>query len=109
MRSSTADAMSSRSEGLPLVILEAMASALPIVSTAVGGIPNVIKDGETGLLVPPGDADAFCLTLRSARDDRALAKRIAGAGRALALGEYSADAMVERYLAIYTRVHAAKA
>ncbi len=97
-------AMSSRSEGLPLVILEAMASALPIVSTGVGGIPNVIKDGDTGLLVPPNDPAALTAALLHARDDRALAARLAAAGRALALGEYSADAMVERYLAIYTRL-----
>jgi len=97
-------AMSSRSEGLPLVILEAMASGLPIVSTAVGGIPNVIDDGKTGLLVPADQADALTAALRRLRDDRALAGRIATAGRALALAEYSADAMVERYLAIYLRL-----
>jgi len=96
--------MSSRTEGLPLVIMEAMASALPIVSTAVGGIPNVITDGYTGLLVPSEDAPRLGAALMRLRDEPALAARIAAAGHELALREYSADAMVERYLAIYTRL-----
>lgn len=97
-------AMSSRSEGLPLVILEAMASALPIVSTAVGGIPNVIVDGHTGLLVAGLESGALASALMRARDDRDLARRLAETGRQLALAEYSADVMVERYLALYRRL-----
>ena len=97
-------AMSSRSEGLPLVILEAMASALPIVSTAVGGIPNVISDGRTGLLVPSLEAETFANALRRVRDDGALAGRLAAEGRKLALSEYAAEVMVDRYLALYERL-----
>jgi len=98
-------ALSSRSEGLPLVILEAMASALPIVATRVGGIPGVIADGHTGLLVPPNDAASMTAALRRLKD-RALAQRIASAGRTEALAEYSADAMVERYLELYAQLRA---
>ena len=100
-------AMSSRTEGLPLVLLEAMATALPIVSTAVGGIPDVLRDGETGLLVPSEDPLRLAAALERLRDDRALAGRLAAAGRALALAEYSADAMVERYLALYAKLRGA--
>ena len=96
--------MSSRSEGLPLVILEAMASALPIVSTAVGGIPNVVTDGKTGLLTPPGDAAALRAALTRVREDDALGASIATAGRALALSEYSARTMVDRYLSLYEQL-----
>jgi glycosyltransferase involved in cell wall biosynthesis len=80
-----------------------MASALPIVSTAVGGIPGVITDGNTGVLVASEDRDALTVALAGLRDDRARGRRLADAGRALALAEYSADAMVERYLAVYRR------
>jgi glycosyltransferase involved in cell wall biosynthesis len=96
--------MSSRNEGLPLVILEAMASELPLVSTAVGGIPNVVSDGETGLLVRSDDAAALTAALLRVRDDRALAARLAAAGRSLALREYASDVMVDRYLALYARL-----
>ncbi len=96
--------LSSRTEGLPLVILEAMASALPIVSTAVGGIPAVVSDGESGLLVPSEGGAALTTALARLRDDRALGARLGAAGRTLALREYSSDAMVERYLAIYERL-----
>jgi glycosyltransferase involved in cell wall biosynthesis len=99
-------ALSSRSEGLPLVILEAMASALPIVATRVGGIPGVITEGHTGLLVPPNDAAALTEALRRLKKDGALAQRIASAGRTEALAEYSADAMVERYLELYAQLRA---
>ena len=99
-------AMSSRSEGLPLVILEAMASGLPIVSTAVGGIPNVIIDGHTGLLVQNGKDGALSSALRRLRDDAPLAGGLSAEGRALAITEYASDVMVERYLALYARLRA---
>jgi glycosyltransferase involved in cell wall biosynthesis len=98
--------LSSRNEGLPLVILEAMACALPIASTAVGGIPSVLTDGATGLITPTEDADRLTAALSRLRDDRRLAERLATAGRRLALAEYSSDVMVERYLATYARLRA---
>jgi glycosyltransferase involved in cell wall biosynthesis len=101
-------ALSSKMEGLPLVILEAMATELPIVSTAVGGIPGAVADGETGLLSPPGDAPALRECLRALADDRPRARRLGQRGRQIALDRYSGQRMVNDYLALYRRFERAK-
>lgn len=93
-------ALSSVLEGLPLVVPEAMAAGLPIVSTAVGGIPSVVAEGETGLLVPV-DEQAFAGALQRLERDRELARRLGTRGREVALAKYSSDAMVDAYLALY--------
>lgn len=94
-------ALTSDNEGLPLAIPEAMAAGLPVVSTAVGGIPDVVRDGETGKLVPAGDETA----LRSALDvlihDHALRHEYGTRGRELAVTRYSARAMYDSYMDIY--------
>ena len=64
--------LSSRFEGLPIALLEAMATGVAPVATRVGGIPSVITDGEDGLLVPSGDPDALAAALRKVLDDDAL-------------------------------------
>lgn len=97
-------ALSSTTEGLPLVIPEAMATALPVVSTAVGGIPNVVRQGETGLLVPARDPSALAAALCSLRQDRARAATLGRTGRTVALRNYSAERMVDDYLSLYARV-----
>jgi glycosyltransferase involved in cell wall biosynthesis len=91
----------SRSEGLPLVVLEAMAHGKPVVATAVGGTPELVRDGETGLLVPPGDASALAAALRSLIADPERAARMGAAGRRRVLDEFGAAAMVERILGLY--------
>jgi glycosyltransferase involved in cell wall biosynthesis len=73
---STALAMSSESEGLPRVIMEAFARGRPVVSTAVGGIPDLVEDGRNGLLVAPGDAPALAGALLRVIEDRDLAERL---------------------------------
>ncbi len=67
----------SRSEGLPMSILEAMASGVAVISTPVGAIPDAIIDGETGLLVPPGDVPALSHAIFRLLDDPALRHRLA--------------------------------
>ncbi len=96
-------ALSSISEGLPLVVPEAMAAALPIVSTAVGGIPSVVDDGVTGLLVPV-DENRFAVALAALAADRERARAMGQAAREVALTRYSADRMVEAYLALYASI-----
>ena len=93
--------LSSDSEGLPIGLLEAWAAGLPVVSTAVGGIPAALRSDETGLLVPPGDEGALTAALRRVLDgDEALA-RMAGRGRAHALDTYSAEHMASAYSSLY--------
>ncbi len=73
--------LSSRSEGLPLSILEAMAAGLPVVATNVGGVPELVLEGETGLLVPPGDPHSLAGALERLLDDSELRGRMGAAGR----------------------------
>lgn len=94
-------ALTSDNEGLPLAIPEAMAASLPVVSTAVGGIPDVVRDGETGKLVPAKDEAALREALRVLVDDRELARRYGELGQELALQRYSAQAMFDAYMAVY--------
>lgn len=95
-------ALSSRTEGLPLAIPEAMAAALPIVATAVGGVPSVIDEGVTGLLVPVEDA-ALTAALARLERDRDLARALGARGREVALARYDYGRMVEAYLELYAR------
>ena len=97
-------ALSSDSEGLPLVIVEAMASALPVVSTAVGGIPAVVVEGVTGALVPAGDVGALSERLADLAASPSLGVRWGTEGRRRALARYSAERMVDDYFAVYERI-----
>lgn len=91
--------MSSRSEGMPMAMLEAMAAELPCVSTAVGGIPGLLVDGA-GLLVPPAAPDQMAMAMRRVVEDSQLrASIIARASQRIAT-DYSLDAVVTRYLAL---------
>jgi sugar transferase (PEP-CTERM/EpsH1 system associated) len=96
-------ALPSKSEGLPLVVPEAMAASLPVVATAVGGLPAVVHHGVTGLLVPSGDEAALAEALGQLAADHALAHRMGAAGRLVALSQFSADTMVDAYLALYAQ------
>ncbi len=93
-------ALSSILEGLPLVVPEAMAAGLPVVTTSVGGLPDVIDEGHTGLLVPV-DERALAQALGRLSADRELAKRLGARARVVALDRYSSEVMVDKYLALY--------
>ena len=90
----------SRSEALGNVFLEAQASGCAVVATRVGGIPDAVQDGETGLLVPPDDVDAAADALRMLLGDAALRVRLGEAGRTHAAA-YDWAAIAERYAAVY--------
>lgn len=97
----------SLSEGLPLALLEAMAAMRPVVVTRVGGMPELVEDGKTGLLVPPGDASALAASLLRFLENPDWAAQLGKAGRDTIASRFSHDAMVEKYQEIYQRSVAA--
>jgi glycosyltransferase involved in cell wall biosynthesis len=93
-----------RWEGFGLALLEAMLSERPVVASAVSSIPEIVVDGETGRLVPPGDAGALAEALSDLLEHPARASAMGAAGRALALAEFSVERMAERTAGVYEEV-----
>lgn len=98
-------ALPSKTEGLPLVVPEAMSAGLPVIATAVGGIPSVVDEGVTGLLVPVDD-EALRAAIARLEGDRELARAMGQKAREVALARYSHDRMVDAYLDLYRRARA---
>jgi sugar transferase (PEP-CTERM/EpsH1 system associated) len=94
-------ALTSTSEGLPLTVLEAMAAGLPCVSTAVGAIPEAVTEGQTGLLVPPGDSDALAAALTRLLRDPGLRRKMGQEGQKRARAHFDLKAMTKRYEDLY--------
>ena len=94
----------SRFEGFPLAMVEAMLAGLPIVASDVGSVAEAIEDGETGLLVPPGDEHALEAALRRVLDDRELATRLGERARALATDRFTTDRMVQAFEDLYDEI-----
>lgn len=88
-------------EGLPLVVLEAMACETPVVATRVGDIPAVIDDGVSGLLVAPGDANALSAAILRVLGDDDYRRTMGLAGALRVRANFSADAMASQYDALY--------
>jgi glycosyltransferase involved in cell wall biosynthesis len=99
--------LSSRSEGLPVSVLEAMAAELPVVASAVGGLGELVVDGETGILVPPGDARALAAALGRLIKDRELRRRFGAAGGARAEAFFDLAAFRRAHVELYERQLAA--
>jgi len=94
----------SQTEGVPMALLEATAAGVPIVASAVGGIPSVVEDGRTALLVPPGDVEALAGALGRVLTDTALATSLRTAARRRYLAEFTVGTMAGRYAAFYDEV-----
>jgi glycosyltransferase involved in cell wall biosynthesis len=94
----------SREEGMPVAALEAMMHARPVVATRVGGTPEVVRDGETGLLVPSEDPESLSLALERLVQDAPLRRKLGEAGRARALAEFTIERMAGGTLDVYRRV-----
>jgi glycosyltransferase involved in cell wall biosynthesis/GT2 family glycosyltransferase len=94
-------------EGLPVSVLEAMAAGRPVVATAIGGTNQAVVDGETGLLVAAGDAEALAMKIREVLADPDLAHRLGEAGRRRVAREFSAESMVRQVMNLYEELLAA--
>jgi glycosyltransferase involved in cell wall biosynthesis len=88
-------------EGLGVALLQASAAGVPIVAARVGGIPEIVKDGQNGYLVPPGDAEAIARAAISLLKDPAKARRFGQRGREIVMSRFSVDVMVQGNLRVY--------
>jgi glycosyltransferase involved in cell wall biosynthesis len=96
-------ALTSRNEGSPVALIEALASARPVISTAVGGVPEVVVDGGTGLTVPPDEPEALAAGILRLLRDPELASRLATAGRRHVYPRYDSGRLVEDVRKLYLR------
>ena len=99
---------SDRFEGVPQVILQALAMGRPVVASPIGGIPEVVLHGTTGFLCPAGDSAAYADAAGRLLADPPLRERLGAAGRELVLSRYSSTAMCERTEAFYERLAGGK-
>jgi len=90
-----------RSEATSQVVPQALAVGTPVVAAATGGLPEIVRDGETGRLVAPGDAGALARAVLSLLDDPVSAREMALAGQALVRTRYSADASMTATTDVY--------
>jgi len=97
--------LASRNEGMGRALVEAMALGIPVVASAVGGVPELLEHGRAGLLVPPGDPAALAQAIGHLADDRPFAAALGRAGRARSVA-YGAGRMVHRLLRLYGEVAA---
>lgn len=95
---------STRTEGVPQALLQAFATGVPVVASRIGGIPEVVTDGETGLLVPSESAEALAAGIDRVLDDPEGAARRARAARALVEARFSHTRAVDRLLSVYADV-----
>ncbi len=96
-------------EGAPQVVMQAMACGIPLVTTPVGAIPELVRDGETGLFVPPGDAKALADAIARLVEDHDLATRLAAAGRRHAEHKFAIAAMLDSMEKALTNAVASRA
>jgi glycosyltransferase involved in cell wall biosynthesis len=100
-RLATVAALPSRIEGLSLSLLEAMAHGLPVVASDAGGNPDLIDPGETGLLVPPLEPQAWAVALERLLGDPGFAARLGLAARRLVRRDFTLERTIERTVCVY--------
>jgi glycosyltransferase involved in cell wall biosynthesis len=96
--------LSSRSEGLPVSVLEAMAAELPVVASRVGGVPEVVADGETGFLVAPASPPDLAAALARLVDDRDLRRRLGAVGRVRAETRFNLNSFRRAHVELYSEL-----
>jgi glycosyltransferase involved in cell wall biosynthesis len=101
-------ALASRNEGSPVSLIEALAAARPVVATAVGGVPEVVVDGETGLTVPPDRPRALAASIVRLLREPELGERFGAAGRRHVYPRYDASRLVDDMRKLYLRELAAR-
>ena len=101
-------ALTSHNEGTPVSLIEAQAAGRPVVSTNVGGVADVVENGVTGFVVPPGDADAFAAALLQLTENSDTRKAFAGAGRGSVAGRFSYQRLVRDMDGYYRRLLGAR-
>jgi glycosyltransferase involved in cell wall biosynthesis len=101
-------ALTSRNEGSPVALIEALASARPVVSTAVGGVGEVVINGETGLTVPAGDVQGLAQAVTRLLTDRALGERLGARGRRHVYPRYDSTRLIDDVKDLYLRELAAQ-
>jgi glycosyltransferase involved in cell wall biosynthesis len=101
LRASDVFVLSSRWEGNPMSVMEAMAAGLPVVSTAVGGVPELVRNGETGLLVPSEDAGALTRAVQALVDDSSRRQAMGAAARQHAVAHFDIRHTVRMYEELY--------
>jgi glycosyltransferase involved in cell wall biosynthesis len=101
-------ALSSLNEGTPLTVIEAMAAGRPVVATAVGGVPDLVEDGVTGLLVPAGDGVALARALLELGEDECARAKMRLAGRERAERQFHPDRATSEVMRVYSEALAAK-
>lgn len=96
--------MSSDYEGYPLSIMEAMASRLPVISTNVGGVPEIVKDNVSGILVPPNDIEKLSSVMAYLYENPEVRKKMGEEGRKIALENFSVEKMCKSYEELYLKL-----
>jgi glycosyltransferase involved in cell wall biosynthesis len=94
----------SRYEGLPVAVIEAHAFGLPVIASPVGATAEIVRDGETGLLVPPGDVDALAAAIVRMLDDPALRRRLGAGGRRLFEERLDSDTIAGEFERLYAAI-----
>lgn len=95
--------LSSISEGIPVVLMEAMSKQVPVVATHITGIPELVEDGVSGYLPPPANPEAFAAAIQKLATDAALRQRMGQAGRNKILAEFDIEKNILERKAIYDR------